>query len=68
MSVCLVNGQPGGVEQDRVRPSVQILRQMTPDPLRQVAGLKTRLDPGLDVERRLLLAQPPLVKQSGLLA
>lgn len=57
-NVCLVNGQPGGVELDRVRSSVEILRQMTADLLHQVAGLKTRLDPGLDVGCWVLLAQP----------
>jgi hypothetical protein len=34
---------------------------MTADPLHQVAGLKSRLDPGLDVGCWLLLAQPASV-------
>ena len=40
-NVCLVNGQPGGVEPDGVRSSAEILHQMTADPLQQVAGVKT---------------------------
>jgi hypothetical protein len=37
---------------------LEILRQMTADPVHQVAGLKNRLDPGIDVGCWLLLAQP----------
>ena len=39
-NICLINGQPGGVELDRVRSPAQILGQMTADPVHQVAGLK----------------------------
>lgn len=40
-NVRLVNGQPGGVELDRVWSPVEILGQMTADSLRHVAGLET---------------------------
>lgn len=60
-NVCLINGEPRGVEPERVRSTVEVLGKMTADPLHQVARFKTRLDPGLDIGCRLLPAHAAAV-------